>query len=124
MHATSPFGLFPDATSLATRTKLTQKAFFVCLFACVGNRAINLTLSASWEEFDKHPKTFISLLGNRQIADTAQRLAREKELAKVSIRTEDVDLIVDEMEISKTKAEKTLREHQGNVVRALASLTN
>jgi predicted DNA-binding protein (UPF0251 family) len=32
--------------------------------------------------------------------------------------------IAEEMEISKTKAERTLREHQGNVVEALASLTN
>ena len=38
-------------------------------------------------------------LGARQIAKTAEKLAREKELAKVGIRKEDVDLIADEMEI-------------------------
>ena len=38
-------------------------------------------------------------LGARQIAKTAEKLAREKELAKVAIRKEDVDLIADEMEI-------------------------
>ena len=54
----------------------------------------------------------------------AERRALERELAKVSIKKEDVDLISEEMEISKTKAERTLREHQGNVVQALASLTN
>ena len=37
--------------------------------------------------------------GARQIAKTAEKLAREKELAKVAIRKEDVDLIADEMEI-------------------------
>ena len=56
--------------------------------------------------------------------EAAKRVAKEKELAKVSIRKEDVDLIADEMEISKSKAERTLREHAGNVVEALAALTN
>lgn len=66
----------------------------------------------------------IAVIRARQIKETAEKLAREKELAKVAIRNEDVDLIAHEMEISKTKAEKTLREHGGNVVSALASLTN
>ena len=56
--------------------------------------------------------------------EAAKRIAREKELAKVSIKKEDVELIVKEMEISKDKAERTLREHAGNIVEALASLTN
>ena len=51
-------------------------------------------------------------------------MAREKELAKVSIKNEDVDLIVQELEIPKSKAERTLREFQGNIVEAMASLTN
>ena len=63
-------------------------------------------------------------LGTKQAAATAEKLAREKELAKVSIKNEDVDLIVQELEIPKSKAERTLREFQGNVVEAMASLTN
>ena len=66
----------------------------------------------------------MSLSGSRQIAESAERAAREKELAKVSITQENVDLIVAEMEISKVKAERTLREHKGNIVEALAALTN
>ena len=62
--------------------------------------------------------------GNKQAEEAAKKIAKEKELAKVSIKKEDVELIVEEMEISKTKAERTLREHAGNVVEALASLTN
>ena len=62
-------------------------------------------------------------LGTRQIAESAERAAREKELAKVSITQENVDLIVEELEISKAKAERTLREHNGKVVEALAALT-
>ena len=61
---------------------------------------------------------------NKQVEEAAKRMAREKELAKVSIKKEDVELSVKEMEISKDKAERTLREHAGNIVEALASLTN
>ena len=67
---------------------------------------------------------FFYLLDNKQVEEAAKRVEKEKELAKVSIRKEDVDLIADEMEISKSKAERTLREHVGNVVEALIVLTN
>lgn len=66
----------------------------------------------------------ITIIRNRKVAESAEQLARERELAKVAINKEDVDLILNELEISKTKAERTLREHQGNVVEALAALTN
>eukprot|EP00093_Oithona_nana_P005828 05828.XXX_88969_88561_1 [CDS] Oithona nana genome sequencing. len=66
----------------------------------------------------------IAVINNKQVEEAAKRMAREKELAKVSIKKEDVELIVKEMEISKDKAERTLREHAGNIVEALASLTN
>ena len=42
----------------------------------------------------------------------------------MSVTKEDIDLIVEELEISKATAERTLREHHGNVVEALAALTN
>ncbi len=64
------------------------------------------------------------IAGNRQIAKATEKMAREKELSKVTISKEDVDLIADEMEISKARAERVLREHHGNVVDALAFLTN
>ena len=64
------------------------------------------------------------LSGTRQVAASAEKSAKEKELAKVSINKADIDLIVEEMELPKTKAERTLREHGGNVIEALASLTN
>lgn len=40
----------------------------------------------------------------------------------MSIKAEDVDLIVNEMEIGRDKAELTLREHKGDVVAALRHL--
>ena len=64
------------------------------------------------------------LTGTKQAAASAEKLAREKELSKVSIKNEDVDLIVQELEVTKAKAERTLREHQGNVVEAMTALTN
>lgn len=66
----------------------------------------------------------ISAIGDRRNKEALEKQAREKELLKVSIRKEDVDLIVREMEISRTIAERTLREYHGNVVNALVALTN
>lgn len=45
-------------------------------------------------------------------------------MAKVTIKKEDVELIMSEMEISRVTAERSLREHMGNVVEALVALTN
>ncbi|RZC34427.1 hypothetical protein BDFB_007652 [Asbolus verrucosus] len=66
----------------------------------------------------------ISAIGDRRNKEALEKQAREKELLKVSIKKEDVDLIVREMEISRTMAERTLREYHGNVVNALVALTN
>ncbi|XP_017776560.1 PREDICTED: huntingtin-interacting protein K [Nicrophorus vespilloides] len=66
----------------------------------------------------------ISAIGDQRNKEALEKQAREKELLKVSIKKEDVDLIVKEMEISRSQAERTLREHHGNVVNALITLTN
>lgn len=66
----------------------------------------------------------MSLIGDRHSKETAEKAARQKELAKVVIKKEDVELIVQEMEIPRHLAELKLREHQGNVVEALIELTN
>ena len=55
---------------------------------------------------------------------TTKHAKREKEVAQVVISKEDVELIVKEMEISKTLAEKSLRENRGSVVEALTALVN
>ena len=52
----------------------------------------------------------------KQAQKTAEKLARESELAKVVISKEHVELIMHKMEIPKDKAERTLREHGGDVV--------
>ncbi|XP_008546877.1 huntingtin-interacting protein K [Microplitis mediator] len=66
----------------------------------------------------------LSIIGDRRNKEQAEKKAKERELLKVSIKKEDVDLIMKEMEISRSRAERTLREHRGNVVDALVTLTN
>ena len=64
----------------------------------------------------------VSLIEGRHSEERMEKAKREKELAQVKITKEDVDLIVDQMEISQILAEKSLREHKGDVVEALVSL--
>ncbi|KAG8232530.1 hypothetical protein J437_LFUL012160 [Ladona fulva] len=66
----------------------------------------------------------MTLIGDRRNKEAAEKMAKERELLKVSIKKEDVELIVKEMEIPRSKAEHTLREHHGNIVEALIALTN
>ncbi|KAM7442814.1 hypothetical protein ABFA07_008279 [Porites harrisoni] len=66
----------------------------------------------------------ISLVEGKYSEEKAAKLQREKELARIVIKKEDVDLIVEEMEIPRAVAERSLREHKGDVVEALVSLTN
>ncbi|EEB14507.1 Nascent polypeptide-associated complex protein, putative [Pediculus humanus corporis] len=65
----------------------------------------------------------LKFIGDKRTKEVEDKIARERELAKVSIKKEDVCLIVRELEISRTAAERSLREHQGNLVNALAALT-
>lgn len=69
-------------------------------------------------------KGAMSLIGDRRNKEVAEKMAKERELAKVSISKEDVDLIVRELEVGRSHAERTLREHSGDIVQALISLTN
>jgi NACalpha-BTF3-like transcription factor len=66
----------------------------------------------------------INALSTKHQIETEQKAQKEKELASVKIRKEDVDMIAQEMEISKIKAERVLRENNGNPVSALRFLIN
>ncbi|VDI24206.1 huntingtin-interacting protein K-like [Mytilus galloprovincialis] len=63
-------------------------------------------------------------LTEKKTKERAEFIAREKELSKIKISKEDVDLIVLEMEIGRSLAERKLREHKGDIVEALVELTN
>uniref|UniRef100_A0A8C5YHI6 Nascent polypeptide-associated complex subunit alpha-like UBA domain-containing protein n=1 Tax=Microcebus murinus TaxID=30608 RepID=A0A8C5YHI6_MICMU len=69
-------------------------------------------------------ETAMSVIGDRRSREQKAKQEREKELAKVTIKKEDLELIMTEMEISRAAAEQSLREHMGNVVEALIALTN
>jgi len=56
--------------------------------------------------------------------EVAGRLKKERELQKVQIKKEDVDILVTELEMPYEKAERVLREHGGVLFNALVTLTN
>ncbi|XP_053202359.1 huntingtin-interacting protein K-like [Panonychus citri] len=66
----------------------------------------------------------MNLFESRRNLETAKKNARQKELAKVIIKKEDVELIVKELDIPKSVAEMKLREHGGNIVETLITLTD
>ncbi len=66
----------------------------------------------------------VSLIEGRHSEERLQKAKKDKELAQVKIKRGDVDMIVDQMEISQALAEKRLREHKGDIVEALVSLLN
>lgn len=53
---------------------------------------------------------------------TKETQAREEELAKVNITRGDVEMIVNELEITKQQAELALRQSDGDVVQAFLRL--
>lgn len=66
----------------------------------------------------------LATLSTEKRNEKLKLIEREKELAKVPIKKEDVELIIREMEVTKTQAERTLRQNEGNVVAALTALVN
>jgi len=65
-----------------------------------------------------------NLIDNRRSKEAAEKLARERELAKVTIKKEDVETLIKETEIPRQKAERILRENNGNLVQALVQVVN
>merc|ERR1711874_11206 len=64
------------------------------------------------------------VVSDRQNKEAKAKHEKEKELSKVKINKDDVDYVVQEMEISRPRAERVSREYKGNVVEALVFLTN
>ncbi|CAG0916505.1 unnamed protein product [Notodromas monacha] len=69
-------------------------------------------------------KGAISVILEKRRLETQKKAAYERELAKVQINKDDVDVIMNEYELPRTKAERFLRIHRGDVVEALTSLLN
>ena len=66
----------------------------------------------------------MTLIDDKRNKETAEKEARRKELDKVVINKDDVELIVAELEVPKGQAELSLRQNNGDVVKALIELTN
>merc|ERR1712156_1228738 len=64
----------------------------------------------------------ISIIENRRSEENKQKAAREKELSMVKVKREDIELIMNEMEVSHGIADRKLREANGDVVQALCWL--
>ncbi|XP_055850210.1 huntingtin-interacting protein K [Episyrphus balteatus] len=64
----------------------------------------------------------VEQFGDKRIKEDEEKLAKERELQKVQVKKEDIELIMNEMLISKQQAEKVLREQRGDVVAALEIL--
>jgi len=87
--------------------------------ALVVSTALNMMTGATL-----FSKFLVATTTNLARMDTEEKVAKERELAKVVISKEHVDLIMHEMELPKDQTERILREHGGDVVKALAALVN
>lgn len=66
----------------------------------------------------------VNMFEDKRSKENEEKLAKERELQKVHVKKEDIELLIREMEITRSKAEETLREQLGDVVAALEALTN
>ncbi|XP_065885939.1 huntingtin-interacting protein K-like [Dysidea avara] len=66
----------------------------------------------------------VSLIEEQESKEKVKKAKKDQELAKIKIRKEDVELIVKEFEISRTAAERSLRENEGDIIKALRALTD
>lgn len=71
-----------------------------------------------------NPEMAMLVIGNRHSQEQEAKQEQEKKPAKVTVKKEDLELVMSEMEISPAAVEQSLREHMGNVLETLTALTN
>ncbi|XP_037952053.1 huntingtin-interacting protein K-like [Teleopsis dalmanni] len=64
----------------------------------------------------------VEQFGNQRSKEDELKVAKEKELQKVHVKKEDIEIIMNEMLITKAQAEKVLREQSGDLVAALEAI--
>ncbi|XP_067615137.1 huntingtin-interacting protein K [Eurosta solidaginis] len=69
-----------------------------------------------------HISSAVEQIGNKRSKEDERKVAKEMELQKVHVKKEDIELIMSEMLITRTQAEKVLREQSGDVVAALEAI--
>lgn len=66
----------------------------------------------------------ITAILNKRKLEAEQKAELERRLASVKVKKEDVELICQEFEITKAKAERVLKENNGDLRAALTYLVN
>ena len=66
----------------------------------------------------------MSVISDKRKKDAELKAERERQLASVKVKKEDVDMIMNELEIPKCKSERVLKEHNGDLNAALIQLIN
>jgi NACalpha-BTF3-like transcription factor len=66
----------------------------------------------------------MNAISDKRKKDAEQKAELEKKLASVKVKKEDVEMIVNEFEITKIKAERVLKEHNADLSAALSALIN
>lgn len=64
----------------------------------------------------------MNLFADKRNKENEEKLAKEHELQKIQVKREHLELIMSELEVSASVAEKALRENKGDVVLALRAL--
>jgi len=80
----------------------------------------NVTLVTEEKELDSSKiGKAMTMIGETNKNEKSQR---EKDLENVKVQKEDIDIIVNELEISRTQAERALRENNGDLKATLKHL--
>ena len=66
----------------------------------------------------------MSVIADKRKKDAEAKAEREKMLASVKVKKEEVEIIMNEFEVTKLKAERCLKEHNGDLKSALSALIN
>ncbi|CAF0718132.1 unnamed protein product [Brachionus calyciflorus] len=66
----------------------------------------------------------INAITDKRRRDAEQKADLEKRLASVKVKKEDVDVVVQEFEVPRPKAERVLKENNGDLQAALTALLN
>lgn len=77
-----------------------------------------------WAKFTHQSLPFqaVNLFADKRNKENEEKLAKEHELQKIQVKREHLELIMSELEVSASVAEKALRENKGDVVLALRAL--
>ncbi len=66
----------------------------------------------------------MTAISDKRKKEAETKVEREKALASVKVKKEDIDVVVNEFEVGRPKAERCLREAGGDLKTALTALVN